>query len=438
MKDDPYTLNRRSFLGAMLAAGAAPLVIPSRLLGAEAPSNLLRVGIIGAGRMGRDLVGNALGVHRHTNTRVVSVCDVDLNRARTTGEDMRRRQSNVEVSVYQDYREMLEKETLDGVIIATPDFQHALPALAFARAGVGIYLEKPLTLTIREGQAIAKVVRDKNVVFQTGTQQRSMTRFYRACWLIRNGRIGKLKEVVVGLTNGDRGQALINPTEPPEHLHYDLWVGPSEYVPYSENRVHSQSGYDRPGWIQIEQYARGTITNWAAHMLDIARWGIGPAVEAGPIEITAKGAFPDRGIFTVHTRYEGEAKLSNGLVIKTQLGSFQCRFIGEDGWITVSRGGFSASSEDILRERPEGGVELATSNNHVRNFLECLRSGEDPVVPIEEGHRTNTLCLLHWIAMKIDRKIVWDPKREEILNDPEATQLMHYTYRDGWSDPALV
>jgi myo-inositol 2-dehydrogenase / D-chiro-inositol 1-dehydrogenase len=433
-----YTLNRRSFLGAMLAAGAAPMILPCRLFGNEAPSNLLRIGLVGVGRQGRDLMNNALGAQRHTNSRLVSVCDVDMNRARHAQETILTRQNDTEISLYQDYREMLVSEKLDGVIIATPDFQHALPALAFARAGVGIFLEKPFTLTIREGQAIVKTVRDNKTVFQTGTQQRSQTRFHRACWLVRNGRIGKLKEVLVSMERPDSGRGSFNPTDPPENLNYDLWVGPSSYVPYSANRVHPHNGYGRPGWIQVEQYGRGMITNWGAHMLDIARWGIGPDFEAGNVEITAKGHFPDRGVYTVHTGFEGEAKLSNGLVIKSQMGAHQCRFIGEDGWIAVSRGGFSASNEDILRERPEGGIELATSTNHMRNFLECVRSGKDPIASVEEGQLSNNVCLLHWIAMKLGRKIVWNPKRQEIINDPEATQLMHYSYREGWSDPALA
>ncbi len=436
MKDNAYTCNRRSFLGTMLAAGAAPLVLPGRMFGSEAPSNLLRIGIVGVGRQGRELLGNALGVQRHTNSRVVSVCDVDMNRARSAENMIRGRQSDAEVSVYQDYREMLDKEELDGVIIATPDFQHALPALAFARAGVGMFLEKPFTYSIGEGQAVVRAARENEIVFQTGTQQRSQTRFHRACWLVRNGRIGKLKKVNIRLPR-DRGQANADPTDPPGHLDYDAWLGPAPFVPYSEERVHPQGGFGRPGWIQIEQYGLGMITNWGAHMLDIARWGIGPDVEAGPIEISAEGQFPDRGAFDVHTGLNGEAKLSNGLLIETTMGSHRCRFEGEDGWISVRRDGFNASDEEILRERPDGGIELATSRNHMRNFLECLRTGKDPVAPVEEGHLSNNLCVLHWIAMKVERKIVWDPKHENILNDPEATQLLHYAYRDGWGDPAL-
>lgn len=439
MKNKEIIMNRRSFIGAMLAAGSAPLIIPQRLLGADAPSNLLRIGCIGTGRMGFGNINSALGASGPTRSRLVAVCDVDLNRARQAKAHIDGRQGEGdEVAVFQDYGQMIESSNLDGVIISTPDFQHALMALACARAGLGMYLEKPLTYTVREGQALVKAVRENKVVLQTGSMQRSGERFHRVCWLVRNGRIGKLKEVRVQIPT-DGGQAAFNPTEVPPHLDYDRWLGPAPFAPYSESRVHPQGNRGRPGFLQVEQYCLGMITGWGAHIYDIARWGIGPDVEAGPMEVTAKGDFPDRGVFDVHTNVDGEARLANGVVIKSSTARGHLnRFIGEDGWLSVHRGGFEASNPEILRERPSGGIELATSSNHMRNFLECLRTGADPVAPVEEGHRTNNLCVMHWIAMKLGRKIVWDPTKGDIVGDQEANRMLHYAYREGYGDPGIV
>jgi len=444
MKKTSIEMQRRSFIGTLLAVGAAPLIIPSRVLGGDVPSNILRIGAIGTGRMGSGRVNNAMGLSHATQSRVVALCDVDMKRARGVQQRVQARRKEdfgeeVEVPVYQDYRQMLDECKLDGVIIATPDFQHGLIALACAQAGIGMYVEKPLTYTVREGQALVKAVRKNHVVLQVGSQQRSEERFHRVCWLVRNGRIGKLKEVEVVLPP-DLGRADFIPSDVPPHLDYDRWLGPAPLVPYSETRVHSQGTPGvpgRPGWLQVEQYCLGMITGWGAHMFDIARWGIGPEGEAGPMEITAKGEFPDRGVYDVHTNFTGEARLANGIVIRSTTGAHSTRFIGENGWLSVNREGFEASNPEILRERPSGGVELATHRNHMGNFLECLRSGADPIVSVEEGHRTNNLCVMHWISMKLGgRKIVWDPVKEEIVGDSEASKMLHYAYRDGYVLPS--
>jgi len=441
MKNQATSMKRRSFITAMLAAGAAPLIMPSRLFGSNAPGNIMRIGVIGAGRMGNANVTTAMAQSAATGSRIAAICDVDMDRALAMQKKVQETfkkdfDEEVEVPVHQDYRQMIDEGKLDGVILSTPDFQHAHIAIDCARAGLGMYVEKPLTYSVREGQELVKAVQDNKIVLQVGSQQRSMERYHRACWLVRNGRIGKLKEVEAVLPP-DHGEAAFIPSGVPAHLDYDRWLGPAPFVPYSETRVHSQGTpgvAKRPGWLQVEQYCLGMITGWGAHIFDIARWGIGPEADSAPFEVSATGSFPDRGVYDVHTEFNGEARLANGVVIRSSTGEHMNRFIGEDGWISVSRETLEASNPEIIRERAAGGIDLATSKSHMRNFLECLRSGNDPIVPAAEGHRTNNLCVMHWISMKLGgRKIVWDPVKEEIIGDAEASKMLHYKYRDGYT-----
>ncbi len=438
----PHVHGRRGFLGTMLAAGVAPMFIPARLFGAAAPSKLLRIGCIGTGRMGSGNMRSAIGLGNECGSSIVAVCDADRNRsqiARAMAVSASRElhgDSAGEVRIHHDHRELLAREDIDAVIICTPDFSHAFIAMDAARAGKGIYLEKPLTYTIAEGQALVKTVRKHGVVFQTGSQQRSSTHFHRVCWLVRNGRIGTLREIEIS-NPPDHGYGRPGVMPVPENLDYLRWMGATTDEPYTEDRVHPQNDPKlggRPGWLQIEKYCRGMITGWGAHTYDIAQWGLGTDFDSGPVEITAEADFPDRGLFDVHTRYRGEALYANGVVMKSGTGDDgTIRFIGSDGWLSVQRGKFAASDPAILRERPEGGIELATSNSHIGNFLDCLRSGKDPVAPVEVGHRSNSVSVLHHIAMKLGRRIKWNPATERIIDDAAAAAMLRRDYRDGYS-----
>lgn len=440
----PAGIRRRGFLGAMLAAGAAPMFIPARLLGAEAPSRLLRIGCIGTGRMGIGNMVSAIGLGDRYGTRIVAVCDVDRIRAGAARDraDARAREihgdSRDGVSIHHDYRELLARDDIDGVIISTPDFAHAHGAIAAARAGKGIYLEKPLTYTIAEGIELVKAVRKHGVVLQTGSQQRSSVYFHRVCWLARNGRIGEIREIEV-FTPTDGGHGNPEPMPVPENLDYPGWMGPTTDEPYTEDRCHPQGASNigrRPGWMQITKYCLGNVCNWGAHNYDIAQWALGTDFDSGPVEIQAEGEFPERGLFDVHTNYTGLARYANGVVLKSSAGSGGLvRITGSDGWLEAERNRFSASDRALLREKPEGGIELATAGNHIGNFLECLRSGEDPIAPVEVGHRSNTVCVLHHIAMKTGRTIRWDPASERILDDPEASAMLDREYRPGHELP---
>jgi len=440
--DSPAACRRRGFLGAMLAAGVAPMFIPARVLGAEAPSKLLRIGCIGTGRMGSGNMLSAIGIGPKHGARVVAVCDADRKRsqiAKTMAETRGRElhgNSFGEVRIHHDHQELLGRDDIDGVIICTPDFSHAAIALDAARAGKGIYLEKPLTYTINEGRALVKAVRKHKIILQTGSQQRSSTYFHRVCWLVRNGRIGTLREIEVS-NPPDHGTGRAAPMPVPDNLDYTRWMGPTTDEPYTEDRVHPQNDETlsrRPGWLQVDKYCHGMITGWGAHTYDIAQWGLGTDFDSGPVEISAQGEFPDRGLFDVHTTYKGEALYANGVVMRSGSGrDGSTKFIGSDGWLYVERGKFQASDPALLKEKPEGGVELVTSDSHIGNFFDCMRSGREPVAPVEVGHRSNTVSLLHHMSMKLGRKIKWNPATEEIIGDPAAAAMLGREYRAGFS-----
>jgi myo-inositol 2-dehydrogenase / D-chiro-inositol 1-dehydrogenase len=425
-------MKRRTFLKTALCSVAAPTIIPSYVLGKDAPSNVLRLASIGVGRMGRGDMTNAIGAGG-SGVRLVAVCDVDRKRAAHAANVVRERcGAETTVDEYQDFRELLARDDIDGVTISTPDHQHAIVAVAAAKAGKDIYLQKPLTYSIDEGKALVKAVRENNVVFQTGSQQRSSVYFRTVCELVRNERIGKLQHIEVALpTDGGTGKNIDMAI--PENLAYPMWLGPTPDAPYTEHRVHPQRGYDRPGWLQINSYCHGMITGWGAHMYDIAQWGMGTDVDSGPVEIDAKGKYPDRGLFNVHVGYKAEARYANGVTMSSSNGKAGVKFIGADGWLSVKRGGFNAHDRNILREKiGEDGVQLYRSRNHMGNFLDCMRTRKETICPVEVGHRSNTVCILHHISMKLGRKLAWDPKTEQIVGDEEANAMLDYPHRKGW------
>jgi predicted dehydrogenase len=423
-------LSRKHFLAA---AATAPLILPSGVLGAE---QKLKIGLIGSGRMGRSNIKSVLGSGEAAGALITALCDVDINRANQLKAELEKlyakQGKTVEIQTFQDYRIFLEKSGVDGVVIATPDHQHAVNAVATAEAKKDIYLQKPLTYSVVEGQKLVEAVRRNNVILQVGAQQRSSVYFRKTCELVRNGALGKIHTVEVEVPT-DKGTG--DPTESPipENLDYDMWLGPAPVQPYAERRVHPQHNRSRPGWLQIEAYCRGMITGWGAHMYDVAQWGLGMD-DSGPVGISATGDFPQRGLFDVHVAYSGEATYANGVKVISRNGDPGVKFIGEDGWIRVWRSGFEAHDRNIFREQvPEGGVHLYESKNHEADWLQCMRTRKDPISPAEVGHRSNTICVLHHISMKLGgRKLKWDPVKEQILNDPEANALLDFEHRKPW------
>jgi predicted dehydrogenase len=420
-------ITRRSFLKGTAAIGGAaiglPAIVPASVFGANAPSSRIVMGAIGVGSQG---TGDMQGFLSKSEVQMVAVCDIDkghLDNAKKIVDD---KYGNKDCTAYHDFRELIGRGDLDAVQLAVPDHWHAIPAIAAARAGLDIHGQKPLARSIREGRAMCDAVHRYGRVWQTGSQQRSDFKFRRACELVRNGRVGKILKVEVGLPTG--GGTDVKPVIPiPEGLDWNRWLGPAPYVPYR--------GVSHWDWRWIMDYSGGQLTDWAGHHIDIAHWGMGWDY-TGPVEIEGKGNYPTEGLYNVATEYKFACTYADGTVMtvaNNQQITQGAKWYGETGWIHVNRGGLSASDEKILREEiGPNEIRLYESRDHKQNFLDCVKSRELTICPAEVGLRSISVGLLGEIAMLTGRKIKWDPQNEKIIGDPEASVLLGRSYREPW------
>lgn len=458
-------LTRREYLKTTLFGTAgmfvAPAFVPSTVFGKSAPNNKIQVGLIGCGRIAR--AHDLPETMKHDEVRLVAVCDVDRKRleegkqfiekwyAEEKGEE-----NLVDVQMYTDYRELLAQPGIDAVIISTPDHWHARPAIEAALAGKDIYMQKPASLTIEEGRILSDIMHRTGTVFQIGSQQRSVDpwpHFKRACELVRNGRVGDIHTIQVGLP-GDPPGGDPTPMPVPENLNYDMWLGSTPDVPYTVQRVHPQEGYSRPGWLRCEQFGAGMITGWGAHHLDTAHWGMGTEY-TGPVELEAEARFPTddpsyNGLWNVHGDFEVKARYENGVTMLIS-GEYPngIRFEGSEGWIFVTRGsGVTDSDPDVAEEDlplqasdramldseigPDE-IHLYESSEQHSNWIECIKTRETTAAPAEIAHRSCSVCLLAHIAMKLPRKLYWDPVNERFKNDDEANAMLSRPQRSPYS-----
>jgi predicted dehydrogenase len=441
-------IGRRRFLadagkGLAVSAVAAgfPAIVPRSVFGAAAPSNRINVGAIGTGRISRS--HDLPGIWKHEQAQIVAVCDLDRRRlqdakALVNGHYAAKAGKKRDgVVAYHDYRDLLANKEVDAVVISTPDHWHCLIAVHAARAGKDIYLQKPASLTIAEGRLLSDIVSRAGVVFQVGSQQRSSPQFRHAAELVRNGRIGRLKTVQVGLPGDPAGE--VEPEMPvPKNLDYDAWLGSTPVVYYTEKRVHPQNDYGRPGWLRCEQFGAGMITGWGAHHIDSAHWAMDTEL-TGPVEVWGSAEFPGKGLWDVHGAFKTYARYANGVEMVVS-GEFPngIRFQGSEGWIFVSRGNEAVTASDPVAKLQDpqalsasdpriltsaiGPTEmrLPLSTDHHGNWLEAIRTRRQPIAPVEVAHRACTACLLHHTAMKLGRRLRWDPAREEFPGDAEA------------------
>lgn len=444
--------SRRRFLaGAARATAMAgvvagfPTIVPASVFGQMAPSNRINVGAIGMGRISR--VHDLPGIWKFDHARIMAVCDLDSKRAEEAKTFVNGYYSKSAgkpydgVTSYTDYRELLANRDVDAVVISTPDHQHAVPAMAAVAAGKDVYLQKPASLTIAEGRALSDAVHRSGRIFQIGSQQRSSPQWRYAAELVRNGRIGQLKTVQVGLP-GDPSGSDEKEMPIPSNLNYDAWLGSTQVVYYTENRVHPQSGFGRPGWLRCEQFGAGMITGWGAHHLDCAHWAMDTEY-TGPIEISGTAQFPTSGLWNVHGPFRTEGLYANGVRMIVS-GEFPngLRFEGTEGWIFVSRGNEAVTASDpqsrltdnqaLAASNPaiiksvigQNEIHLEESADHHGNWLAAVRSRKQPIAPVEIAHRSCSACLLHHIAMKLPRKLHWDPARERFKDDDEANAML--------------
>jgi len=425
-------IDRREFLRTAAAGAGATLfsVVPASALGrggAVAPSERIVVGCIGMGGMGMGNMGAFLG---QPDTRVVAVCDVDRNHLSEAKQAVDRHYGNNDCFADPDFRSIIARKDIDVISLATPDHWHAIPAVMAMNAGKDVYGEKPISHCLAEGRAMADAQKRNGRVWQTGSWQRSLGNFRFACELVRNGRIGKVVRVEVGLPTG-RGIGPVQFKDPPPHLDYDFWVGPSRMLPYCDQRTH----WD---WRWQLDYGGGQLMDWVGHHGDIAHWGMGWD-ETGPLEIEGTGEYPKEGIWDAATTYYFVCKYAGGVEMHVANGGNRgirggTKWIGENGsWVWVDRGGLDAQPKSLLREviGPDE-VQLYRSPGHHREFLDCVKSRRKTLAPAETAHRSASIGHLGQIAMLLGRKIRWNPVTEEVVGDPSAQRMLSTPMRSPW------
>ena len=429
------TLSRRRWLQGTAGAGAAvalPMVAPAAALGlagATAPSERIGLGVIGTGAKANSGTRNFLGLGDAVEVR--AFCDPD-DRVRQAAVE---RHATDPKSAFQtrDFRELLDRDDVDAVLIVTPDHWHAAQAIAAAQAGKHIFCEKPLSNTIAEGRAVVWAVQKYNVVFQHGTQLKSRQGTRRACELVRNGRIGELKAVRVGSPPG-HAFGYPDPEPVPDWLDWNMWQGPAPEAPYQNVRIGAIPGRGLRGWYFISDYSKaGWIAGHGVHDIDIAQWALG-LEETGPVEIEGEGSFPETGLFDTVLTYQLEFRYANGMTIHmtdTGRNRHGVTFEGSEGTV-FTRGGIETTPKELAAWSPgPDDVQLYDSRHHEGNFIECIRAGRPTITPVELAHRSTSTCLLGGIAVRLGRKLRWDPQREQFLDDEQANRLLSYAPRSS-------
>ncbi|MDO8682482.1 MAG: Gfo/Idh/MocA family oxidoreductase [Armatimonadota bacterium] len=437
-------ISRREFLGKSIA-GLAAAGIPAWLAkSAEAseneflgkpvapkvkkfgPNDTIQVGVIGPGghRGGyRQGLHDGHAIAAQQGCKIIAACDVDSVHLAEACQEY-----GPDCKGYKDFREVLGRKDIDAVVIGAPDHWHAVMCIMAMKAGKDVYCEKPLTLTIEEGRKITKVWKETKRVFQTGSQQRSRDIFRQACEIARNGRIGRIKLVETHLPTGPTGGPF-EVTAPPADFNWDMWLGPARWTDYVKERTHGSFRW----WLE---YSGGMMTDWGAHHNDIAQWGLGME-RSGPIYIEAKGtaASPCENSYNTFPEFEIRYTYADGTpLVCTNKGPNGVKFIGEEGWVFVDRGHIEASDQKILDEPlPANAIRLYESNNHARNFVECMRSRKQPICDAEIGHRSASVCHLGNISLRLNgRKLHWNPEAERFIGDDEANLFVSRPMRGPW------
>jgi predicted dehydrogenase len=455
MRDD--SVNRREFLKSLgaeaLCAAGFPYVVPSSALGAAGtvpPSERVAMGFIGVGSMGGGHLRTFMG---YDDVQVVAVCDLrEMFRQRAV-ERVRQKYGGKGCKAYRDFRELLARDDIDAVTVVTPDHWHGLIGIEAARNRKDMYYEKPLAMSIAEGKAVREAVNRYGVVFQFGTQQRSDEKFRFACELARNEKIGKLHTIMVGSHPSTTcPNQPSQPTPAKDEFDYDTWLGPAPWAPYTYERCASRAMGTLGIWTHIHDYSLGGLGGaWGIHPVDIAQWANGTD-DTGPVEIQGSGVIPADGLADTPVEWEVEHVYANGVKMihantKTALKrakQFSLRnglgilFLGTEGWVLVGRGFLDAEPKSLLTATigPDE-IHLSRSNNHRRNFIECVKSKRQTICPVGTAVRSDTICHLDDIAIRLGRsplrrKLKWNPEREQFINDETANRMLTRPMRSPW------
>ena len=425
--------SRRDFL----KLATVPLIIPSTVLGSRAPSNRINVAMLGMGRQA--MRPNLEQFLRSPNAQVVAVCDVDAWRLQKAREKVDRYYGEQAKGTfrgcrtYRDFREVLERDDVDAVMISTPDHWHAPMGVLAARAGKHVCIEKPLTTCIAHGRALCDAVAKAGVVSRTDSEFRGNPIFHRLAELVRNGRIGKIEQIITGVPPEPSGDRPVQKTMPvPEELDYDLWLGPAFPAPYTEQRVHPVHAWSRPGWLRIEDYCNGMISNWGSHLNDIAQWANGTD-RTGPVSVRGTGEF-EKGLWNTIIDFQLEYEYASGVRLQYKIDRPYVRFEGTGGWLQADYGKqLSASSPEILASPIESGeLSFADTLEDKEDFLQAIKRGGETLEPVEVGHRTVSLCQIGLIAIELGRPLKWDPDEEHFLDDNAADAKLTRPVRGPW------
>ncbi|MCF2503014.1 Gfo/Idh/MocA family oxidoreductase [Dyadobacter sp. CY107] len=422
------TLNRRDFLkaGAVISSF---MIVPRHVLGKGylAPSDKIALGFIGCGRQSGGLRNRFLDT---METQIIAASDVYAVKRESFVTNVNKwyaekaAQSNYKSAVgIEDFRELLSRKDIDAVIIAAPDHWHASMAVRAAEAGKDIYCEKPLSLTVKEGRAMVDATRKHNRVFQTGSMQRSSKEFTQAAQLVRSGAIGTVKQVFVNVGGPPKVWDLKEETKP-DGLNWDLWMGPNAMSrPYNNELAPAMNATFWPKWRDYIEFGGGGMTDWGAHMFDIAQWGLGMD-DSGPVELI----YSERTKGLVY-------KYANGVEVihRPMEGKQHCHFVGSDGEVFVARGELRTTPE-TLKDKVfnQDDYKVYVSDNHYKDFLNAIRTRKPPICDVEVGHRTASICNLGNIAYRLQRSLKWNPKKEEFKKDKEANQLLGRDMKAEW------
>lgn len=445
--------HRRNFIRNIGVAASGiilvPTIIPACSRGKDgnvAPSDRINVAFIGAGNQA---FNDARDFMNDERVQITTVCDVNkksfgywdgviggreaLIAMIEKGYSEKNGKKFSGIKGYEDFREVIALKDVDAVEVVVPDHWHSIPVLMAAAAGKDIYCQKPLSLTIPEGRAMSNAAKKYKIVFQTGSQQRSNSNFYRVCELVRNGRIGELKTIRCGLPSGtpDYGKTgtQTETTPVPEGFNYEMWLGPAPEAPYCPARTHVNFRW-------VLDYSGGQLTDWGGHHPDIAQWGMNTEL-TGPVKIqNAKATWANHPIWNTATDFYFESIYANGLklIISSNEEKGGVKFEGTEGWVWADRGGHGASTPTILNSviKPDE-IQLYKSENHFRNFIDCVYSRKETIAPAEIAHRSITIAHLGNIAMKLNQDLEWDPVTEKILNNETANNMLARPMREPWA-----
>lgn len=463
-------VTRREFCGrsaggiaVMLAAGAAPALVPAKVMGKEAPSKKIALGVIGCGRIAHSYnVPSCLKQGGKAICDFIALADVDLTRVRSmrqklAGKDMQGRDLVADGRCFQDYRRLLADPAVDGVLIATPDFWHAQMAIEACRAGKDVFLQKPMALTVGEGRAILNAAKKHNRILRTGTQQRTEENFIHAVECVREGRIGKVVRVEVGVPDDPKEYNFPLEEPVPPEFDWDMWQGPAPAAPFTRLRCHQRGkdgamNYARPAWMTIQAYTMGMVANWGAHHMDTAIRGLGEEL-GGPAAVEGSCKYPKRRLWDVHGDCDITWTYPSGAVINmASTRKYPCgvRFVGEKGdWVFCGFAGRQTKSDPVgVSADKVAGMPIAASRRgiieapaakplprpmeHNREWVEEMRTRGPLAMPLEEAQRTSTACVLGYMAMKLGRKLRWNAKAERFVDDAQANAMMFREERAGF------